>query len=88
MDQVKSPTAISEEKYFEKIITSFENYKLNLYDDKHLRSKISLVDANKNLMFCNRPMIYKSNPNNDGVFSSFIDIFVKGAEIMSIFPQS
>jgi hypothetical protein len=40
-------------------------------------------------MFCNMPKIYKSNPNNnEGVFSSFIDIFVKGAEIMTIFPQS
>ncbi len=32
MDQVKSPSLISDEKYFQKIITSFENYKLDKYD--------------------------------------------------------
>lgn len=53
-----------------------------------MRSKVSLVDANKSIMFCSRPKIYKSNQKDDGVFSAFIDIFVKGAEIINIFPQS
>jgi hypothetical protein len=88
MDQVKSPSLISDEKYFEKIITSFENYKIDEYDDKNLRSKVGLIDANKSLMFCSRPKIYRSNSNSEGILTAFIDIFVKGAEIISIFPQT
>ncbi len=59
---------------------------MDTYEDKHLRSKSGIIDANKSLMFCSRPKIYKSNENNEGIFTAFIDIFVKGAEIINIFP--
>jgi hypothetical protein len=88
MDQVKSPSSISDEKYFEKIITSFENYKLDQYNDKNLRSKNGLIDGNKSLMFCSRPKIYKSTTTESGIIMTFLDIFVKGAEIINIFPQA
>lgn len=88
MDQVKSPASISDEKVFEKIITAFENYKLIQYDDKNLRSKSGLIDANKSLMFCTRPKIYKAASNEDGIMTTFLDIFVQGVEIVNILSTS
>jgi hypothetical protein len=83
MDQVKSPASISDDKVFAKIITAFENYKLIKYEDKNLRSKNSLIDANKSLLFCTQSKIYKADSNQDGILTPFIDIFVQGIEIVN-----
>lgn len=49
---------------------------------------MGLIDANKSLMFCSRPKIYRSASNEEGIITTFLDIFVQGAEIVDILPAA
>ena len=87
MNQLLTPKSISDEKCFEEIVASFENYKIDHFDENNLRSTSGYIESNKSLLFCSSPKIYHSSSSEkSGVLTAFIDIFVQGAEIINFLP--